>query len=118
MEKAFLTGFFKTCRRSASFRVAVVFPQIPHQSVPFPNLLEQTVHFQGGLDELPSSLFSSVSRLSCSSSLPPLRPVSLHFLRLARFLGNTDILERGAPESSASEIHVHGQVRSANQPIP
>jgi len=43
--KSLSDGFFKTCRRSASFRAADVFPQIPHQSVPFPSL-EQTVHFR------------------------------------------------------------------------
>jgi hypothetical protein len=31
--------------------------------------------------------------------------VSLHFLRFAIFFANTDVLERGTPQSSASEVH-------------
>ena len=54
-------------------------------------------------------------RASHSSSLPASGPMSLHFLKFARFLASNDILDLGAPESSASVIHGHGQIRSANQ---
>jgi hypothetical protein len=63
--KSLLDGILQTVLKECQLSVPVVFPEIPHQLVAFPNLLDQTMHFQGSPDELPSSLSSSVPRLSC-----------------------------------------------------
>src|SRR6202034_4769473 len=82
--------------------------------------MDQTTHLQqGGEDEMPLSLYTSVSRFSWFATLHPLRYMSLDFLKSAIFLKKYWIFGRGVPErlgipcSAGNEIKTSSEHRDA-----